>query len=92
MVRIAVRVTPKSGRDEVVGFVGTELQVRVTAAPDRGKANEAVRELLADALGVPKTAVRIARGETSRHMTLEIDGADEADVRRAFGEPEQPLF
>ncbi len=92
MLRLSVHVTPKSGRDEVVGWRGEELQVRVTAPPEGGKANAAVCKTLAAALGVPKSAVRVLRGETSRHKSVEIEGVDESDVRAAFGEPDASLF
>ena len=85
-MRIAVHVTPKSGRDEVVGWRGGELSVRVTAAPEDGKANAAACVLLAGALGRPKRAVRVVRGESARHKQLEIDGVDAGDITRLFGE------
>lgn len=91
-VRIAVHATPKAGRDEVCGWRGDELSVRVTAAPEGGKANAAVCEVLAKALGVPKSAVRVVRGDTSRHKSVEVEGVGDADVRAAFGEPEERLF
>ena len=91
-MRIAVHVTPKSGRDEVAGWRGGELSLRVTAAPEGGKANAAVALVLADALGVPKSAVRVVRGETSRHKQVEVDGVGEAEIRAAFGEPQAGLF
>lgn len=85
-MRIAVHVTPKSGRDEVVGWRGGELSVRVTAAPEDGKANAAVCELLACALGRPKRAVRVVRGESARHKQLEVESVTPDDIARAFGE------
>lgn len=91
-MRIAVHVTPKSGRDEVAGWRGGELSVRVTAAPEGGRANAAVCAVLADALGVPKRAVRVVRGDTARHKQVEVDGVSDADVWEAFGEPEAGLF
>jgi hypothetical protein len=91
-VRIAVHVTPKSGRDEVAGWRGGELSLKVTASPEGGKANAAACKVIANALGVPKGAVRVARGEASRHKQLEIDGVGEAEVREAFGEPDAALF
>lgn len=91
-MRIAVHVTPKSGRDEVAGWRGGELSVRVTAPPEGGKANAAACAVVAGALGVPKGAVRVIRGETSRHKAIEIVGVGEAEVRAAFGEPEERLF
>lgn len=92
MATLAVHVTPKSGRDEVAGWRGSELAVRVTAAPEGGKANAAVCKLVASALHVPKTSVRVVRGDTARHKVLEIDGAKDADLREAFGEPDVTLF
>lgn len=85
-MRIAVHVTPKSGRDEVVGWRGGELCIRVTAAPEDGRANAAACEVLARALGRPKRAVRVIRGESARHKQLEIDGVDAGDITRVFGE------
>jgi len=86
--RIALHVTPKSGRDEIVGWRGGELSVRVTAAPEDGKANAAVCRLLAKALRLPKSAVSIVRGDTSRHKSAEIEGVSDEDVHREFGSPE----
>ena len=58
------------------------LKARVAAPPVEGEANAALVKLLAKALGVPRSAVRIASGETARVKILEIDGLDEAEVRR----------
>jgi uncharacterized protein (TIGR00251 family) len=84
MTTLHVYVTPKSGRNEISGWRGGELLLKVTAPPEDGKANAAVCKLLAKALGVPKSAVCVTRGETSRHKTVEIVGVDEAVVRTAF--------
>jgi len=86
-MRIAVHVTPKSVRDEVAGWRGGELSVRVTVAPEGGKANAAACAVVARALGVPKSTVRVARGDTSRHKQLEVEGVTAADVARVFGAP-----
>ena len=92
MADLAVHVTPRSGRDEVSGWRGAELSVRVTVAPEGGKANAAVCVVVARALGVPKSSVRVVRGDTARHKILRIDGVDDSALRDAFGEPDQPLF
>jgi uncharacterized protein (TIGR00251 family) len=92
VAKLAIHVTPKSGRDEVVGWRGSELAVRVSAPPEAGKANAAVCKLIAGALRVPKTDVAVVRGDTARHKVLEIDGLSEADIRAAFGEPDAALF
>ena len=92
MATLAIYVTPKSGRDEIVGWRGTELAVKVTAAPEAGKANATACSVIASALGVPKSAVRVVRGDTARHKTLAIEGVDEETVRTAFGAPDAALF
>ena len=76
---LRVRVTPKSASNAVEGLNhqadGTvSLQIRVTAQPDKGKANKAVIQTLARALGVPKSQLAIASGATSRQKTVRIDG------------------
>ncbi len=80
-MRLEVRVSPKASRNAITGFHGTALKVAVTAAPERGKANVAVEELLAVALGLPRGAVQVAAGHASRNKQLEIKGLDEAGVR-----------
>jgi uncharacterized protein len=92
VISLAIHATPKSGRDEVVGWRGSELSVRVTAAPEGGKANAAVCKVVAAALGVPKTAVRVVRGEVSRHKIVQIDGVDAGAIEAAFGHPDASLF
>lgn len=76
-------VTPRSGRDEVVGLViradgSPEVRVRVTAPPDKGRANKAVCNLVAKQLRIGKTRVSVASGETSRHKRLDIQVDAEA--------------
>lgn len=91
-MRIAVHVTPRSGRDEVAGWHGGELSLKVTAPPEDGKANAAACALLAKSLGVPKSAVHVARGESARHKQVEVHGIEQVDVDRAFGEAPAGLF
>jgi uncharacterized protein (TIGR00251 family) len=76
-----VHVQPRASRSEVVGLHGEALKVRLHAPPVDGAANEALVQLLADQLGVPRRAVRIVAGGTSRAKTVEIEGTTEAVVR-----------
>jgi uncharacterized protein YggU (UPF0235/DUF167 family) len=62
---ITVRVTPKASRNRIVQESDT-LRVYVTTVPENGKANAVVQKLLAKALGVPKSALTLRRGETAR--------------------------
>jgi uncharacterized protein YggU (UPF0235/DUF167 family) len=89
-MRFAVRVTPRGGRDAVEGWVADGagrplLKVRVAAAAADGAANAAVVAVLAKALGVPRSAVRIAQGETARVKQIEAEGVGPEDLARAFG-------
>ena len=83
-VHIALKVQPGARRTEIVGFQDDVLRVRVTAQPERGKANRAVIELLARTLGVPKRNVTIPLGAASRSKVALIEGLDEAGVRQAL--------
>lgn len=68
---IAVRATPKAARDRIV-VEGEAIRVYVTAAPEDGKANEAVRVLLARALGLAKSRLTLVRGQTARDKVFRI--------------------
>jgi uncharacterized protein (TIGR00251 family) len=78
-ISVALRVTPRGGRDDIDGvetLAGGRMviKVRVRAIAEDGAANRAVTELLAKALGVPKAKVRILSGATSRLKQLAVDG------------------
>ena len=84
MARIAVRVHPRAGRNEIAGERDGVLIVRVTAPPVEGKANDAVRKLLAKQLGIAPSRVSVVRGATGRDKLVEIDGLESDVVRRAL--------
>ena len=78
-ILLAVRLTPKAGRDAIEGIATLSdgrsvLAVRVRAAPDKGEANAALAALMAKSLHVPKSAVTIAAGRTARLKQVRIDG------------------
>ena len=79
---LRVHLTPRSARDEVLGLEGDVLRARVTAPPVEGRANEALLRLLAEALGVPKSSLRIVRGQRSREKLVSVEGLDAAEVQR----------
>ena len=84
-IRLAVRLTPRASREEVVGFEGKTLRVRVTAPPVEGRANAALVRLLSRRLGVPRGAVRVVAGQTSRNKVVAVDGLDAAELQRRLG-------
>lgn len=69
-----VKVTPKSSKTELVGYLpdGT-WKVKVAAAPEKGEANRALCEFLAEKLGVPKSKVRIVTGEASQLKRIRVE-------------------
>jgi uncharacterized protein (TIGR00251 family) len=83
--RISVTVSPGSRRSEVVGRHGEGWRARVAAPPERGRANEALCELLAEALDVPRRSVRVVVGDTARSKVIEIEGLDAAEIERRLG-------
>ena len=85
-VRLSVRLTPRASREEIAGFEGETLRVRVTAPPVEGRANRALVRLLAKRLGLPRGAVRVVTGQTSRSKVVAIDGLDAAELRRRLGD------
>jgi uncharacterized protein (TIGR00251 family) len=79
--RIDIRVMPRASKNGIDGLRDGRILVRVTAAPVEGAANDAVIATVAAALDLPRRAVQVVRGETSRNKTLEIIGIDAATVR-----------
>ena len=78
-ISVALRVTPRGGRDEIDGLETlangrTVVKMRVRAIAEGGEANRAVIDLLARALGVPKARVRVLSGTTSRLKQVAVDG------------------
>jgi len=83
---LKVRVTPGARQDAILGWQDDAgqavLRLRVRAAAERDKANEAVRRLLAAALGVPLRQVTLARGTASREKLIEVEGLTEKELRQ----------
>jgi len=69
-----------------VGKNGDEWKLAVTAPPVEGRANQACIELVAERLGIPRSAVRIARGHSGRKKILEIEGLPIGEIERRLGE------
>lgn len=79
---LSIRVTPRARRDHLERGEGAEWKVFVTAPPVGGQANRAVCELVARHLNLPKSAVAIRSGHTSRNKTLSIEGIDADELER----------
>ncbi len=83
--RLKVKVVPGSSRDEIVGWLGDALKIKVTAPPEKGKANEAVIEILADRLGVGTDDIRVVSGHSSPSKVVAISGIDGEAIKKAVG-------
>ena len=81
---VAVKAVPRASCDEVVGWQGDVLKVRVTAPPQDGRANDAIEAVLAAALGLRRRAVRIVSGRGSAHKRVAIEGVDLEEIERCL--------
>lgn len=73
-VIVSIRTQPHSNKNRIIGEYGGRLKLAVTAVPEKGKANKAVIELLADALHICESSIHIISGESSRDKRLMIEG------------------
>lgn len=69
---LVVRVQPRSSRQELIRLSDTEFRARLFSAPEKGRANQELLELLSDSLRLPRQRLRIIRGQTSRVKWVEI--------------------
>ncbi len=81
-LRLKVRVKPRASKSRVVGVREGTLEVAVAAPPVDGEANAELLAFLAKALGLPKSALSLVSGPSSRIKLIEVQGLDEAALRR----------
>jgi uncharacterized protein (TIGR00251 family) len=86
-VTLRVRVKPRSSRDAIEGVREGALIVRLTAPPVEGAANAALARVIAKALRLPPSAVRLARGAKGRDKLVEIAGVSCAQLESLLGPP-----
>ena len=88
--QLRVRVSPGAGRTALVGRHGDAWKVRVTEAPERGRANEAVLRLLAETLALPRTALTLVSGHGGREKIVELTGMGPALIERRLASAADP--
>ena len=81
-VRLRLRVKPGARRSAIVGRYGEAWKLRIAAAPERGRANEAVIALLADALELPRADIRLVSGLGARDKIVELAGLEPDEIER----------
>lgn len=79
--QLTLWVQPGASRAHIVGPFGDALKVAVAAAPEKGKANAALKKLLANALGMPVRALTLAAGNTSRRKVVIVHGLSQHDAQ-----------
>ena len=81
---LQIKAAPNSAKDEIQGWLGDSLKVRVQAPPTDGKANDSLCAFIAEKLSLPKGAVTLVSGASSRQKRLSIQGLSEQQVRQRF--------
>ena len=84
---LKVKAVPGSSRNEIVGWLGDALKIKVMARPEKGQATEAVIELLAERLGLSTDALAVASGHSSPSKVIAIKGLDDEAIDTALGGP-----
>lgn len=85
-VYLQVKVQPRASRNEITGTLGSELRIKVTAPPVDSAANEALVKFLSELLRCARGAVRLERGDTSRHKVIAIHGLTAELIAQRLGE------
>ena len=85
MARLKLHVTPGAREEDIVGWQGDSLRVRVRARPEKGRANEAVLQLLAVRLNLARSRLALVRGGASRDKLVEVEGLSADELRARLG-------
>jgi uncharacterized protein (TIGR00251 family) len=83
-VYLSVKLQPRASKNEIGGPLGDELKISVTAPPIDSAANQALIDLLADALDCPRGSIQIVKGQTSRRKTIFISGKSADEIGRTL--------
>ncbi len=81
MALLKIKVVPGSSKTRIDGWLGESLKIRVTAVPEKGKANDAVVTLIAETLGISRTSVSISSGTSSPRKVLKINNLSDSEIR-----------
>jgi uncharacterized protein (TIGR00251 family) len=78
--RLAVKITPNAGRNEVTGFKEGVPQIKIAAPPEKGKANKELVDFLSERLEVRKSSILIIKGQTSRNKVVSIETLSNEEI------------
>ncbi len=82
---LPIKAVPNAPRSEICGWLGEAVKIKVHAPPVEGRANDALCEFLAEQLKLPRRAVAVQRGDTSRQKLVRIDGLSLAEAKSRLG-------
>ena len=82
---LALRIIPNAPRNEIVGWHGSALKVKVHAPALEGRANAELLAFLAEALGLPRRSVTLLRGDKARQKVVHLAGLDEGGLKSRLG-------
>lgn len=84
--RFNVKVVPGASRDAMVGVLGDALKVTTSAAPEKGRANDAVVHILARTLDIPPSAITLTSGPAQPRKQFQITGLKPEEIRRRLSD------
>ena len=79
---LELKIIPNAPRDEIAGWLGGTLKVKVHAPALDGRANEALLDFLASQLDLPRRTLTLLHGEKSRRKVVRVDGLNSTELRR----------
>lgn len=82
---VAVQVVPRASREEVAGFAGEAVRIRLTAPPVENRANEALLRFFSGALGIPRREISIVAGGLGRRKLVRVEGLTREECLRRLG-------
>ena len=82
---LELKIIPNAPRNEIVGWLGDALKVKIHAPALEGRANDELLEFLAEKLGVHRRSVTLLRGDRSRQKVVQIEGMEAGDVKNRLG-------
>tara|TARA_R110002096_G_scaffold173781_2_gene347913 strand:- start:53970 stop:54260 length:291 start_codon:yes stop_codon:yes gene_type:complete len=83
-ILLPIKAVPGASRDQIAGMLGDRLKVRISAAPEAGKANKSICALIAKALSIKPAMVQVASGHTNPEKILRITGSDYQSAQHAL--------
>ena len=79
-IKLRLKAVPGASRDQIAGVLGDRIKVRISAAPEGGKANKAICKLFAKALKIKPANIEIIAGHTNPEKTIQIASLDPSDI------------